>query len=141
MKISHLIISVGLVSLIAIVLGLFIGDASKKYDFDYNNGTIQKFNQLESVYSTSLGAKDNTINATSNPDFSDGDKPYSWLSNSIDTIRLAISSFDLVGNMVIDSTDQIPQTGSTDAIQTFILLLLITGVVFALIYLVAKVYI
>jgi len=130
-KISGFMIGLVVVSLIAAVIGLFVSEVTSRYDVEYDNTTLEAYNKLDSMHTTTEKIKNQTVSIKQKTGILDivggffGDA-----YNALKLVGESYNAFDEISNAAIENS---PLGASAKnfkvAIATIIIILIFVGVI------------
>lgn len=127
--------------ILSIFIGGFIyimGDVNTQYGItSYNEDNLSTFQKIDETRNLTYELRDKVQNITTSPSISD--KLGAFLGAGIDTAKLALQSYDTTEAMINDASEQIPIEDSSNLIQTGLVILVLIGMIFAILFIILKV--
>lgn len=134
-KISNFIISLALISFIVGGIGVFVGTLSNNYGVNYDNSTLDEYNNINTIYNQTKEIEDEatSIDPNSNPlqeivNIIDG-----FFTGAYNTLILAWKSFNIFSSVADQTSEHIGENEITKQFKTtmiiIMMIILLIGVI------------
>jgi len=133
MKISSFIIALILVGVVSTTFTMTTLDLSNKYDADFDNDTLEVFEDTVELHELAAELEDRTNEQ--NVESGVLDIVGSYIGRALDTLKLSASSFNVFERMASKSTEKLglPSYFLTAAISIMLILIIIGVIVSAMV--------
>ena len=126
MRITTLMFSLVIISLVAAILSIAVSQVATNYDISYDNSTLATYNQLEAIANTTQEMQEKTESAEK--DSTSTDAIAGFFSDAYGALLLTTQSLNLISTMIHTAVTQVTLGETAPYFRTALIALLFIAV-------------
>jgi len=125
-QISTFLIAIVVVGVIAGGIGLIFTSFASEYGMDYDNTSLESYNELQSMNTVTEDLKDKSSNLgeTSIIDIVGG-----WITQAYNSLRVTLDSMNMFGRMTDGAIDNLNAGPMTELVKTLLMSVMVIAIV------------